>query len=54
MEKTIGITINKSKATKTSKYYIMPPLTKETFLKRRVITKYNHTANYSNLIKNKI
>ncbi len=27
----IGITVNKSNATKTSDYYIMPPLSRENF-----------------------
>jgi len=31
----IGIIVNKSKATKTTEYYIMPPLTKETFMKNK-------------------
>jgi len=44
-EPMIGITVNKSKATKTSKYYIMPPLTKESFMKNMKIPPQDSTAN---------
>ena len=47
----IGVIVNKSAATKTTDYYIMPPLSRKTFCVRRPINMHNKKSNinYNNI-----